>query len=100
MVHIGIKNQRTCKQEGIRNAGIGNRHKSVYNVVDSQIMHVAINIGSRYASVSIIADETADSVIQHLLNTYRDCWIMLRMSEVASFLVVSACIWPNIGGRS
>lgn len=35
-------------------------------------MHVAVDDHSRHAPVSILADETADSVPQHILDKYQE----------------------------
>ena len=70
MVHLDINKLRNFKEEGIRNAGIGNRYKSRNKAAGSQYIHVAVDDHSRYATVSVFEDETAESVTQHLIDTY------------------------------
>ena len=70
MLHLDIKKLRNFKEEGIRNADIGNRYKSRNKAVGSQYMHVAVDDHSRYATVSVLEDETAESVTKHLIDTY------------------------------
>ena len=71
MVHLDIKKLRNFKEEGIRDCSSGNRHKSANKAAGSQCMHVAVDDHSRYASVSIMEDETAESVTKHLIETYQ-----------------------------
>ena len=71
MVHLDIKKLRNFNEEGIRNSTTGNRHKSANKAAGSQYMHVAVDDHSRYASVSIFEDETAESVTKHLIATYQ-----------------------------
>ena len=70
MLHLDIKKLRNFKEEGIRNADIGNRYKSRNKAAGSQYMHVAVDDHSRYATVSVLEDETAESVTKHLIDTY------------------------------
>ena len=46
---------------------IGNRHKSTNKVAGSQLTHVAVDDHFRYASVSIMVDETEESITKHLI---------------------------------
>ena len=69
-MHLDIKKLRNFKEEGIRNADIGNRYKSRNKAAGSQYMHVAVDDHSRYATVSVLEDETAESVTKHLTDTY------------------------------
>ena len=57
------------------------------------VRSMATSIYSRHSSVLIWAMSTGNYPIG-------DRCIMQRMSEVSSFLVVTASIWPSIGGRS
>ncbi len=71
MIHLDIKKLRNFNEEGIRTPGNGNRHKSANKGIGSQCMHVAVDDHSRYATVSIYEDETAESVTKHLIETYQ-----------------------------
>ena len=71
MVHLDVKKPRNFKEDGIRNSPNGNRHKSANKAAGSEYMHVAVDDHSRYASVSILEDETAESVTKHLIDTYQ-----------------------------
>ena len=71
MVHLDIKKLRNFNEEGIRTDENGNRHKSANKAAGTQCMHVAVDDHSRYATVSVIEDETAESVTQHLIETYQ-----------------------------
>ena len=62
MIHLDIKKLRNFNEEGVRDFNTGNLHKSTNKATGSQRMHVAIYGHSRYASASIIEDETAESV--------------------------------------
>ena len=70
-VHLDLKKLPNFKEEGIRNTTTGHRHKSANKATNSQYMHVAVDDHSRYASVSIFEDETAESVTKHLIETYQ-----------------------------
>ena len=70
MIHLDIKKLRNFNEEGIMDSTNGSRSKSANKGAYSQCMHVAVDDHSRYASVSIFDDETADSVTQHLIDTY------------------------------
>lgn len=72
MVHLDIQKLSNFNQEGIRNAGTGNRQKSANKAVGSQYMHIAIDDCSRYVSESILANETAECVTQHVIDTYQE----------------------------
>ena len=61
MVHLDIKKLRNFNEEGIRNAENGNRHKSANKAAGTQCMHVAVDVHTRYATVSVLEDETAES---------------------------------------
>ena len=65
MIHLDIKPLRNFHEEA------GNRHKSTNKVAKMQCMHVAIDDYSRYATVSVLEDETAESVPKHLIETYQ-----------------------------
>ena len=67
MVHLDIQKLRNYNQEVIRNASTGSRQKSANKAVCSQSIHVAIDDQSRYASESILADETAEGLPVQLL---------------------------------
>lgn len=71
MVHLDIHKLRNFNQEGVRDAGTLNRQESANKAVGSQCMHVAIDDHSRYASESILVDETAECVTQHMIDTYQ-----------------------------
>ena len=71
MIHLDIKKLRNFNEEDVRDCKTGNRHKSVNKVAGSKCMHVAIDDHPRYASVSIMEDETAESVTKHLIETYQ-----------------------------
>ena len=62
MIHLDIKKLRNFNEEGVMDFNTGNRHKSANKVAGSRCMHIAIDDHSRYASVIIMEDETADSV--------------------------------------
>ena len=47
------------------------RHKSANKGAGSQYMHVAVDDHSRYATVSVFEDETAESVTEHLIQTHQ-----------------------------
>ena len=81
MVHLDIRKLRNFKEEGIRDCSTGNRHKSANKVAGSQCMQVAADDHSRYASVRIKKDETAESVTEHLIETYLQyaaCGIVIK----------------------
>ena len=52
------------------NADIGNRYKSRNKAAGSQYMHGAIDDHSRYATVCVFEDETAESVTKNLTDKY------------------------------
>ena len=66
MVHLDIKMLLNFNEEGSRNAENGNHHQSANRAAGTQCMHVAVNDHSRYATVSVLEDETVESVNQHL----------------------------------
>lgn len=72
MVHLDIKTVRNYHEEGIRDEKNVNRYKSANKGAGTQCLHVAVDDHSRYASVSVMADETAESVTKHLIDTYQD----------------------------
>lgn len=71
MIHLDIRKLRNFNEEGIRTSDRGKRSKSAIKGAGSQCMHVAFDEHSRYASVSIFEDEIAESVTQHLIDTYQ-----------------------------
>ena len=62
MIHLDIMKLRNFNEEDVRDCNTGDRHKSANKATSSHCMHVAIYDHSRYASVSIMEDETAESV--------------------------------------
>ena len=66
MIHFDIKTLRNFNEEA------GNQHKSANKAAGTQYMHVAVDDHSRYAAVSVLEDETAENVIKHLIETYRN----------------------------
>ena len=62
MVQLDIKQLRNLNEEGMRNSGIGYRHKSGCKAVRSNCMHLLVDVHSRYSSVRIMADKAAESV--------------------------------------
>ena len=71
MIHLDIKTLRNFHEEGIRNEEAGNRHKSANKAAGTQCIHVAVDDHSRYATASVMEDETAESVTKHLIETYQ-----------------------------
>ena len=71
MFHLDIKKLRNFKEEGIRDFSTGNRHKSANKAAGTRCMHVAVDDHSRYATVSVLEDETGESVTKHLIETYQ-----------------------------
>ena len=67
MIHTDIKKLRNFNNEGVRDCGTSNRHKSVDEVAGSQCMHLVVDDHSRHALVSIMEDETAKSVTKNLI---------------------------------
>ena len=65
MIYLDIKKPPNFNDEGVRDCNTGNRLKSANKVAGSPCMHLAIDDHSRYASVSIMEDETAESVTKH-----------------------------------
>ena len=65
MIHLDIKKLLNFNEEGVRDCSTGSRHKSANKAAGSQCMQVAVDDHSRYASVSIMEDETAESVTKH-----------------------------------
>ena len=49
----------------------GNRHRSANKVAEKRHMRLAIDDHSRYATVSVMEDEIAESVTKHLIETYQ-----------------------------
>ena len=90
--HLDIQKLRNFNQEVIRNASTGNRQKSANKAVCSQSMHVAIDDHSRYASESILADETAERVTcivnYNLIDAYQE-YASQRLSAIYSRLPVA-----------
>ena len=58
-------------EEGVKDCRIRNRHKSANKSADPECMQVAVDDHSRYASVSIMEDKSAESVTKHLIETYQ-----------------------------
>ena len=71
MIHLDIKKLRNFNEEDVWDYNTDNRHKSVNEVAGSQCKHVAVDDHLRYASVSIMEDETAESVTKHLIEAYQ-----------------------------
>ncbi len=69
VIYLDLKNLRNFNEEGIRNPGNGNRHKSANKRKGWQCIHVAVDDHSLYATVSIYEDQTAESVTNHLIVT-------------------------------
>ena len=65
MIYLDIKTLRNFNEE----AGI--RHKSANKAAGTPCMHVAVDDHSRYATVSVLEDETAESLTKHLIETYQ-----------------------------
>ena len=53
-------------------------------------MHVAIDDYSRYATLSVLEDETAESVTKHLIDTYHH--------YAASGIVMKRVLTDNVSG--
>ena len=90
MVQLYIKKLRNFKKEGIRNSGNGNRHKSANKSSGSQCTHVAVDDYSRFASVSILVDETAARVTKNLKETYQ-CYASI--SNVIKRVLTDTISW-------
>ena len=70
MIHLDLKKFRNFNKEGIRYSTNGSQSKSAKKGAGSRCLHVAVDDHSRYASVSIFDDETAESVTRDLIDTY------------------------------
>ena len=46
--------------------------KSAYKATGTRCMHATVDDRSRYATVSVFADEIAESVTQYLIGTYQE----------------------------
>ena len=71
MIHLDIKTLENFNEEGIRDEEARNRHKSANKAAGTQCMHVVADDQSRYATVSVLEDETAKSVTKHLIETFQ-----------------------------
>ena len=67
MIHLNIKKLRNFNEEGVRDCNTNNLHKPANKVEGSQWMHADIDDHLRYFSVSIMEDETSESVTKHLI---------------------------------
>ena len=71
MIPLDIKKLLNFNEEGVRDCSSGNQQKSANKVAGSKCMDIAIDDHSRYVSVSLMEDETAESVTKHLIETYQ-----------------------------
>ena len=67
MVHLDTKTVRNYHEEGIRDEKNVNRYKLANKGAGTQCLQVELDDHSRYASVSVKSDETAESGTKHLI---------------------------------
>ena len=71
MVHFDIKTLRNLNEKGVRNEDAEKPTQISEQVDGIKCMHLAIDDHSHFATVSVVEDETAESVTKHLVETYQ-----------------------------